>query len=256
MANSSTNNTNAMPALGNNSKPMNYCGIAPFPAYDPAKVLRDNRQENIDIRQASFADRQGLRKGISICIRCDNRWNFSMPWRLFQAVSTAAAQVDTSNPLKLTLSLPSNIDQKPFMHLINWLIGALDTKRVASFKTLGSFAEDLALIRAAKLLGMHKYVQDIFNYRWGYLKNNMPTYEEIDVILSLALSKEDPFFCCIAGRLAHLRLKKAIPDMDKLDRYLAMNLRLGEAVSECTERSIEKSKSRKQERKMAHHIQS
>ncbi|KAF2788355.1 hypothetical protein K505DRAFT_342158 [Melanomma pulvis-pyrius CBS 109.77] len=247
MASSSTNNNNTTPPLAKNSKPVNDCGIAPFPAYDPEKVLRDNRQENIDIRQTSFAARQEMRNGISICIRCDNQWDFLMPWRLFQAVSTAATQVDTSDPLKLTLALPGNIDQKPFMYLVNWLVGALSTKRVASVKSLGSFAEDLALLRAAKLLGMHKYVQDIFNYRWGYLKNNIPTYEEIDVILSLALSREDPFFCCIAGRLAHLRLKKAIPNMGELDRYLAMNPCLGEAVSECTEKFIKKLKSLRKE---------
>ena len=158
-----------------------------------------------------------------------------MPWRLFQTVSTETANVDTRVPSRIEMHLPADIGQEPFKVLVSWMLESTSAKRVANFQRTDSFASDLALVRAAKLLGMHIYVQRLFDYYWAYIKNNLPTYAEMDVIDGLALDKNDSLFRCLVGRLAHLRLTKKIEDGEGLRRFLEGRRRLERAVEEAME---------------------
>ena len=216
--------------MSHSSSPTVDCGIAPFPPFDPSKLLLNHSQENVDIRTLSQIDRQGLTKGIGIRIYCDARWSFVVPWRLFQAVSIKAKLVDMRNPTALEFALPKNIDQSPFKVIVKWLVEAANFKEVPQLRGTDSFLDDLALIRAGKILGMDVYVQPIFNYYWAYIKNHLPTYEELDTIVFLALSSDDPFLNCTARRLAYLTLKDEIPDPENMENYMHAHPLLGQAV--------------------------
>ena len=85
------------------------------------------------------------------------------------------------------------------------------------------------------MLGMHVYVQRLFDYYWAYIKNNVPTYAKMDVIDGLALDENDSFFRCLVGRLAHLKLTKKIEDVEGLEKFFEARQRLGRAVEESME---------------------
>jgi hypothetical protein len=212
--------------------PTNAIGIAPFPAFNPTKILQEHHQDRVDIRTLSLSERQALRRGLGITIRCGSRWNFTMPWRLFQTISTESTNIDRRVPTQLEFHLPANIEQEPFKVLVSWMLESMSARRVAYFQRTASFADNLSLVRAAKLLGMHVYVQRLFDYYWAYIKNNVPTYANMDVIDGLALDENDSFFGCLVGRLAHLRLTKKVEDVEGLERFLESRRRLGRAVKE------------------------
>ncbi|KAF2703272.1 hypothetical protein K504DRAFT_539027 [Pleomassaria siparia CBS 279.74] len=226
----------SMPTSMPASTPAYDCGIAPFPKYNPQKLLQDHKQNQVDIRELSQEQRGELRKGVAVTIRCGNRWGFTMPWRLFQAVSQHAAKADTTHAAMIEFHITNQLDYAPFVTLVKWFINALDAKRVPELQRTDVFRDDLSLIRAAKELGMHKYVQHIFNYYWAYLKNQIAPFKEIDIILELALSEEDAFFVCITNRLAHLLLKDELKDTSELYAYLGAHPILGNSVKKTMER--------------------
>jgi hypothetical protein len=109
---------------------------------------------------------------------------------------------------------------------------------------MDSWALDLALVRTAKLLGMHIYVQRLLDDCWAYVKNNVPKYVEMSMRGGLALDGNDSFFGYLVGRLTHLGLSKKLEDDEEIKRALEGRQMLGRAVEEATKGLMDRKRAR------------
>jgi hypothetical protein len=94
----------------------------------------------------------------------------------------------------------------------------------------GSFAKDVALLRASRLLGMEPYTKHMLNTYIHYLKESLPSYQEIEIVELNATSEKDPLWTHMVNHLCHDRHKKLIPDPENFAHFLEEHPRLKEAM--------------------------
>ena len=94
----------------------------------------------------------------------------------------------------------------------------------------GSFAKDVALLRASRLLGMEPYTKHMLSTYTHYLKDSLPSYQEIEIVELNATSEKDPLWTHMVNHLCHDRHKKLIPDPENFAHFLEEHPRLKEAM--------------------------
>jgi len=161
----------------------------------PNSPLDPNQQvpsTHYDIRNLTYERRRNLAMGPHLRITSGTA-TFKIPISLFRAASKLASRIDTSDPLvpKFTLM---QMSPGPISYLIEWLRKVVTEQRAPYLQVIGDMKKDLAVVRAGKMLGLDDYVQDMFNFYWRHFKKGKLTYGEIEVVLSLTVSKEDSFF--------------------------------------------------------------
>ncbi|KAF1833477.1 hypothetical protein BDW02DRAFT_623613 [Decorospora gaudefroyi] len=93
-----------------------------------------------------------------------------------------------------------------------------------------TFAANVAVLRAARLLGMERYCSHILAEYVHYLKTQLPSYEEIVEIESNATSAKDPLWTTMVNHLCHVRSKGLIPDFEDFEAFLEAHPRLQKAM--------------------------
>ncbi|KAH7070487.1 hypothetical protein BKA63DRAFT_398376, partial [Paraphoma chrysanthemicola] len=94
-----------------------------------------------------------------------------------------------------------------------------------------TFAENVALLRASRMLGMETYTKHILHTFVDYLKNELPSYEEMVIVERNATSDKDPLWTAIVNHLCHERYKKYIPDPEVFQAFLDQHPRLKKAMT-------------------------
>jgi hypothetical protein len=220
----------------------------PFPTYiepkafDPESMTADGRLGLENLRSLSVQERHALTQGeIKVDVLVGDKWICKMPWRLFQAMSTKAGDTEICDHTTRQLRIPAGLSGKPFVYILDWLEDITGPKRFYLLRRRDSITEDVAICRAARLLGMMEYAQHIFNHYWALFKNTTPSFEEISAVERLALTEDNiglvghdaaVFLDCIAKRLAHLVYKDEIPDKEALSAYLQQHPKLMSMVAE------------------------
>lgn len=74
---------------------------------------------------------------------------------------------------------------------VTWMPHACTKFKAYVVPILDNFAKNVALLRAARLLGMGSYTEPIFGACIEYLKTELPTYEEIAIIEKNTTSSKD-----------------------------------------------------------------
>jgi hypothetical protein len=95
----------------------------------------------------------------------------------------------------------------------------------------GTFAQNVALLRAARVLGMERYTRHILKEFVDYLKTDLPSYEEIAIVEHNATSDQDPLWTGLVNHLCHDRHKKFIPDPEAFEAFLEQHPRLKKAMA-------------------------
>ncbi|KAF2686036.1 hypothetical protein K458DRAFT_402577 [Lentithecium fluviatile CBS 122367] len=173
---------------------------APVQASASANIV----QQVADIQHLSYERRGNLANNPMLSIISGGR-TFKIPIDVFRAVSSKASLVDHSDP-----SMPKFVlvpmHPGPTAHLLGWLKQVVTLQKAPYLNMLYNMKKDLAIVRVGKMLGI-EYVQDIFNFYWRKFKKDKLTYEDIDVVLSLMVSKQDSFFVTMTevARLRRLR---------------------------------------------------
>lgn len=73
-----------------------------------------------------------------------------------------------------------------------WMPKACKEFQMFVVPMLDNFGRNVALLRAARLLGMERYTKHILGVYVDYLKTELPDYEEIEIIEKSATSDKDP----------------------------------------------------------------
>jgi hypothetical protein len=94
-----------------------------------------------------------------------------------------------------------------------------------------TFLKNVALLRASRKLGMEPYTKHILNTCIGYLKDQLPSYEEIAIIEDHRTSDKDPLWTHMVNHLCHDRYKKLIPDPENFAAFLEEHPLLNEAMA-------------------------
>jgi hypothetical protein len=216
----------------------------PVPAYDePEPVPPGAGSPSIP----SFSDlmlqaRQSLGEGGGIDVYLGEKWLFKVPVKLFMALTTAASKIDKSNPSQPRLYLPSGLSPQAFLYVYEWLKTLCTATTSVPIKKRDIAAEDMAVCRAARLLGMEEYAQHIFDYYWAHFQNDFPTYEEMAAVETMAetaeklkLGQEDDglvFFHCIAKNIGYKAFHKTITNLHELVAFMCEHPKLEGAIVE------------------------
>lgn len=166
-----------------------------------------------NIRNLSFEKRKGLAQGPSLNIFIGDDWACKMPWRLFQALSTRAREINSSLRSRLELYFPAGLSQTPFMYILEWLHDITTKEQFRLLKGRNDVFEDVSVCRAARLLGMTEYAQHIFDHYWAAFNNGVPTYDDLTALVQIARTEENVgltrgdggiFLDCVVTRVAQL----------------------------------------------------
>ncbi|KAL5116421.1 hypothetical protein ACEQ8H_005657 [Pleosporales sp. CAS-2024a] len=114
--------------------------------------------------------------------------------------------------------------------LVTWME---ETSR--EFETLpvrfqDTFAHDVMVLQAARLLGMEAYTRDTLAVYIDYVKHAMPSYEEIGLIEQHRSGHRDPLWTTLINHLCHARHRNLIPDPDVFAAFLSRHPLLSDAM--------------------------
>lgn len=94
----------------------------------------------------------------------------------------------------------------------------------------GTFAKNVSLLHASRKLGMEQYTRPLLNAHVSYLREELPSYEEIAIVERMATSEKDPLWTYMVNHLCHDRFKKLIPDSEDFEAFLTDHPRLMKAM--------------------------
>ena len=114
--------------------------------------------------------------------------------------------------------------------LIGWMQDICNEFEAHAIPSQKTFAEDIALLRAARLLGMQNYCPHIMADYINYLKSELPSYEEIVAVEKNAKSDNDPLWTTMVNHLCHERYKGLIHDAEEFERFLEKYPRLKKSM--------------------------
>lgn len=95
--------------------------------------------------------------------------------------------------------------------LVTWLPEACQGFEACAVRMRNTFGENVALLRAARLLGMERYASHILVIYRGYLKTELPSYEEIAIVEENASSDKDPLWTTMVSTHKHPRTSTHTP---------------------------------------------
>jgi hypothetical protein len=93
-----------------------------------------------------------------------------------------------------------------------------------------TFARNVSLLHASRKLGMVRYTREILTIHINYLKEELPSYEEITIVEKMKTSDQDPLWTQMVNHLCHDRFKELIPDPEVFEAFLAEHPHLEEAM--------------------------
>jgi hypothetical protein len=114
--------------------------------------------------------------------------------------------------------------------LIGWMQEMCNEFEAYAVPAQKTFGEDVAILRAARLLGMERYCRYLVTGYVKYLKTQLPSYEEIVTVEQNTTSDKDPLWTAMVNHLCHDRFKGLIPDVEDFEAFLEKHTRLKKAM--------------------------
>ena len=135
-------------------------------------------------------------------------------------------QIDMDHPGGPAFFLP-DIETGPIIELVAWirqLVEAVDYAKLDITRDengeLRTF-HDLSLVRAARLLGMDLYVNDMFRCYTRHVQSGIVSFEDVDSVVRLALETDATFLVQMGSRLGKMVLPgEAARVLPWLESYL------------------------------------
>lgn len=190
-----------------------------------------------NIGEMSLQDRQNLLIGPTWKIFVGDEIIFNIPRRLIMTVSKSAQILYMHDPNMNSILLSKDFTSPaPVLHLMNWLVEICKTFKPFHIRDRDTFMETLAVVRAARMLGMEKYIDHMVRFYDRYIQKELPQYDEITAIEAMALDEEDPLFRSLSHRLSMMRHKDLIPDPEEFDAYLAQHPMLAKQIAKVDEK--------------------
>jgi hypothetical protein len=177
-------------------------------------------------------ERQGLLKGPRITVYVGDVPVPGIAKRAAMAASPLFNKHFTGNPESLEYSFykgqlnPGAIR----LLLVGWLEEMCKDFEAYAVPPQQTFGEDVAILRAACLLGMERYCRHVLVEYVDYLKTQLPSYEEIVAVEKNATSEKDPLWTAMVNHLCHGRYKGLVPDTEDFETFLEKHPRLKKAM--------------------------
>ncbi|KAL1797579.1 hypothetical protein ACET3X_004185 [Alternaria dauci] len=205
------------------SSPKNPGQLPPSPIVDQAL---DNLLEMIR------PQRQGLLQGPRITIHVGDTSVTDISKRAAMAASSVLHKHFTANPesMEYRFSRGQIHPGAVRLLLIGWMRETCNEFEAYAVPAQKTFGEDVAVLRAARLLGMERYCSHILTSYIDYLKTQLPSYEEIIAIEQNATSDRDPLWTAMINHLCHDRYKGLIPDVEYFEAFLEEHTRVKKAM--------------------------
>ncbi|KAL1600732.1 hypothetical protein SLS60_007120 [Paraconiothyrium brasiliense] len=174
-------------------------------------------------------------KGPRITVSIGDVSVYNIPKRAAMAVSRTLNEHFTANPHSKELHFEAgSLETKAVrILLISWL---RDTSKIFEAHQVHfrkQFHSNIAILRAARLLGMECYTNSILQYYISYMKTEVPHYHEIACVEAMHTSYKDPVWTAMVNHLAkHPRLAGAMYYTDRFLEVKDAEARRGYALVE------------------------
>ncbi|OAL52849.1 hypothetical protein IQ07DRAFT_669422 [Pyrenochaeta sp. DS3sAY3a] len=179
-------------------------------------------------------ERKALLTGPTVTIHVGKHAINRVPKRAIMAASWKLNKHFTNNPKSSQYTYKDEtLDPNAvYMLLVTWLNATCQGFEAHVVPFQSTFDRDIAVLRAAHVLGMDRYVLHIQHYYVEYLKTCLATYHEIVVLTKYTVSDREPLWVNLVNHLCYLRHRGLIPDPMEFGIYLEKNERLNKSMAE------------------------
>jgi hypothetical protein len=146
---------------------------------------------------------------------------------IFKRAAMAASSVlnkhFVKNPglLDYHLSTENIVDPDAIRYLLDTYIHEMSRVVVPyAAEVQDKFSKNIAILRAARKLGMEPYTKHILNVHVDYLKEFIPSYEEIAIVEFNKTSDKDPLWTNMLNHLTYARHNEYISDPYNFEVFL------------------------------------
>jgi hypothetical protein len=168
-------------------------------------------------------ERQGLLKGPQITIHSGTEAVTGIFKRAAMAASSVLNAHFVKNPevFEYHLSPEDTVDPRAIHYLlVSYMHGISKDLEACAVPWLNTFSQNVALLRAARKLGMEPYTKHILTSHVIYLKDHIPSYEEIAIIERNKTWEKDPLWTKMLNNLCYARHMRYLPDPDNFEAFL------------------------------------
>lgn len=225
------------PPLSHKESDLLTSTVSALKAYSDPSCSEGSSTTNVDqcydnLLEMIRPQRQALLTGPRITIHIGNTSVANIYKRSAMAASSVLHRHFTNHPdsLEYRFSRGQIHPGAVRLLLIKWMREACNEFEAHAVPYQKTFFEDVAVLRAARLLGMERYCPHILGAYITYLKSELPSYEEIVIIEQNATSDKDPLWTTMVNHLCHERFKGLIPDADDFEEFLETHDRLKTAM--------------------------
>lgn len=193
--------------------------------------------------------REQLFQGPTITIHIGKYSVTSIYQRVAMATSPLLNKHFTANPESLDFTVQGYIAPEAVEYMLNtWMNDIRHDFEVIAMPLQPSFSNNVAILRAARYFGMETYAKWILTKHVEYLREYIPSYEEIALVERNRSSNHDRKYCAtsstiyankfeaiwtfMVNHLSHARYQGQIPDPGDFEAFLAEHLALSMAMDE------------------------
>jgi hypothetical protein len=179
-------------------------------------------------------ERQALLKGPKITIYSGTHAVTGIFKRAAMAVSSVLNAHFVKNPssLEYHLSAEDTVTPGAIRYLLDTYLHAMNLDFEAHAALMQpTFSANITVLRAARKLGMEPYTRHILTSHVIYLKEHIPSYEEIDIIERNKTGEKDPLWTHMINHLCHARHHGYVQDPEEFEKFLEMHPVLKKAMA-------------------------
>lgn len=197
-------------------------------------------------------ERKALLTGPTVTIHVGKHTINRVPKRAIMAASWKLNKHFTNNPNSNQYTYKDEtLDPNAMnMLLVKWLNSTCQGFEAHVVPFQATFDRDIAVLRAAHVLGMDRYTLHIQHAYTEYLKTCLPTYHEIVVLTKYTVSDREPLWANLVNHLCYLRHRSLIPDPLEFAVYLENNERLKKTMAEADKFFVDRQRARKMQRRV------
>ncbi|KAH7392126.1 hypothetical protein DE146DRAFT_790684 [Phaeosphaeria sp. MPI-PUGE-AT-0046c] len=151
--------------------------------------------------------------------------------RVAMATSSILHKYFSENLESVDFTIQDFIAPDAVKYMLNtWMREMCHEFEVHAMPLQSSFANNVAILRAARFLGLEPYTKWILTNHVEYLRDNIPSYEEITIVERDRTSNADPLWTFMVNHLSHARHRGQIPDPEAFAAFLEEHPALKEAM--------------------------
>lgn len=199
-----------------------------------------------DVRNLPYKQRKELGRGPKTCIVLGGVPIQGIPKKMLMQVSEMANDFFTKQPRANQIYLPANsMAMAAARELMAWVSDVCTSPKEFSVKlrflsnTSDADAQNIAIMSAARYLGMSTYVRHFTRHYCDEIRRQMLSLDTIALIEKF-FAVDDPVFECLVNNLAHHRSKQNLPGQEQFEEFIKDHPKLAAAMEKANEAILQK----------------